>query len=342
MEEIARAVGGAATGSSNVRITGVADLSEATPTDAAWVSHPRYADKLASSRAGVVLVPNDFGTAPMPIIRCEKIDRSVAQLLALFAPAPPGPVVGIHPTAVIDPAAVIEAHCAIGPHVVVDAQACIGAGSILHAGAYVGARSTLGRHCVLWPNVTVSHDCFLGDRVVIHAGSVIGGDGFGYYFDAGTHHKVPHIGSVRIEDDVEIGACSCVDRSKFGFTVVGRGTKIDNLVQIAHNVRLGEHCVIAGHTGIGGSVRTGDYCVFAGCSGAFDNLSIGSRATIAGGSMTAKDVPDGLTVSGLPAQDHRKELRVHAALRRLPDLVEQVKQLRARVQQLENAAHHRT
>lgn len=342
LAEIARAVGGELQGASDVRITGVGDVVVAAPAQATWVSNPRYAEKLSASRAGVALVPRDFGAAPMPLIRCARVDRAVAQLLALFAPPPPRLSAGIHPTAVVDPTAVLGEGCAVGPHVVIEGQARIGDGTQLHAGVSVGLGTIIGRDCILWRNVSVFHRCILGDRVVIHSSSVIGADGFGYYFDEGRHHKVPHIGGVRIGDDVEIGACTCVDRSKFGYTEIGRGTKIDNFVQIAHNVQIGEHCLLAGHSGISGSVRIGDYCVFGGRAGAFDNITIGPRATVAGGSLTAKDVPEGVTVSGIPAQDHRRELRQHAAMRRLPDLIEEIKQLRARVQQLEDAAHHRT
>jgi len=342
IDEIACAVGGEAQGGGSVRIFGVADVTTAISTDATWVTNPKYVEKLAASHAGVALVPKDFGAAPMPLIRCAKVDRSVAQLLALFAPQIPPPPPGIHPTAVVDPGATLGANCAIGPHVAIEAGAVIGGGTQLHAGVYVGHGSTLGKNCTVWPNVTILHNCTLGDRVIIHSSSVIGADGFGYYFDAGRHNKVPHTGGVKIEDDVEIGACCCVDRSKFGHTIVGRGCKFDNFVQIAHNVQLGEHCVLAAYTGLAGSVRTGDYCVFGGRSGAFDNVIVGARATVAGGSLTAKDVPDGAMVSGVPAQEHRAELRQHAAMRRLPDLLDEMKQLRARVEQLENAAHHRT
>lgn len=340
--EIARAVEGELDGSSDALITGVADVATATESEATFVSNLKYAAKLANSHAGVALVSKEFAAAPMPLIRCARVDRAVAKLLALFAPEVPQLPLGIHPTAVVDPTAIVGANCAIGPHVAIEGAVQIGAGTQLHAGVCIGYGTTIGKDCVLWRNVTVFHHCEVGDRVEIHSGSVIGADGFGYYFDAGRHHKVPHIGGVRIGDDVEIGACCCVDRSKFGFTVVGRGTKIDNFVQIAHNVHLGEHCLLAGHTGLGGSVRTGDYCVFGGRSGSFDNVNIGTGATVAGGSLTAKDVPTGMTVSGVPAQDHRSELRQHAALRRLPELLEEIRQLRARVEQLENAAHHRT
>ena len=179
------------------------------------------------------------------------------------------------------------------------------------------------------------------DVVRFVANAVIGADGLGFYFEDGQHHKVPHIGGVMIEDDVEIGACTCVDRSKFGYTIVGKGCKIDNLVQIAHNVRVGEHCVMAAHTGISGSVRIGRNCLFGGRAAALDNLSIGEGARLAGGlAVATKDIPAGLTVSGFPARNHREQLRDQANVRRLPVVMNQLKDLIARVEQLEASVHH--
>ncbi len=341
VQELAEHLGGTLRGDGAVRIIGVADVTEAGPAHAAFVSSPRYADRVSASRAGVVVLPRDFGPTPMPAILCEFVPGAVARLLGLFARDGTSVAPGIHPTAVVDPSAVIAPDAALAPHVVIGAEARIGARSILHAGVSVGRGSTVGEDCELFPGVVVLHHCHLGSRVVIHPNSVIGGDGFGYYFEGGAHRKVPHIGGVIIEDDVEIGSCVCVDRAKFGDTRIGRGCKFDNHVHIAHNVKVGEHCIVVAHTGLAGSVRVGQYCVFGGRSGVFENIAIGDKATVAGNSMVTKDVPAGTMVSGFPAQEHRAELQERAALRRLPDLVEQVKALAARVQQLEAAAHHR-
>jgi UDP-3-O-[3-hydroxymyristoyl] glucosamine N-acyltransferase len=334
--QLAEIVGGTVRGDGNVKITGVSDVVEATPEMATWITSKKFVDALTKSRAGAVLVPADFGPTPMPAILCERVDRSVAKLLGAFAPPIPQPAPGIHPSAVVDETAQIGEGAAIGPCAVLSAGVTIGPSTQIHAGVYVGDSTSVGRDCVFWPNVVIREGCIIEDRVTIHSNAVIGADGLGYYFDEGRHNKVPHIGGVHLESDVEIGACSCVDRAKFGHTVVGRGTKIDNLVQLAHNVRIGEHGVLAAQCGISGSVRIGDYCVLGGRAGAVDNVFIGDRARLAGGiAIATKDVPPGSTVSGFPAQDHAQELREHASLRRLPALIAQVKKLAARIEQLE-------
>lgn len=338
--QLADIVGGKVRGDATVHIRGVADVSEAGPEDATWVNREKYIEKLKSSRAGVVLVPADSPPTPMPAILCEKIGPSVAKLLGAFASPVSRPDAGIHPSAVIHPSARIGAKPSIGPYVVIDAEVRIGASCTIHAGTFIGRGTTIGDDCFLWPNVVIRDGCRLGNRVAIYPNAVIGADGFGYYFDHGRHNKIPHIGGVILEDDVEIGACTCVDRSKFGYTVVGAGTKIDNQVQVAHNVRIGRHCVLAGQSGAAGSVRVGDYCVFGARACALDNIVIGDRVTVAGLAVVDKDIPDGLMVSGFPARDHREELRERALVRRLPKLVEQLKDLIHRVEQLEASTHH--
>lgn len=341
IEQLATLVGGTLRGSGAAMIRGVADISGAASDQATWVSRDKFAEHVASSRAGVVLVSLNFGDAPMPVILCDHIDRSVAKLLGAFATPRSQPPPGVHPSAIIDSSAKLGEGVRIGPNVVIESGASIGARTVLHSGVYIGGGSTLGEECELFPGVTVLDGCTIGSRVVIHPNSVIGGDGFGYYFDQGRHNKVPHIGGVIIEDDVEIGACSCVDRSKFGHTVVGAGTKIDNQVQVAHNVKVGRHCVLAGQTAIGGSGQVGDYGVLGGRVAVVDGCAIGEQTRVAAIAVVDKDVPAGVTVSGFPAQEHRKELRERAAVRRLPKLLEEIKALARRVEQLEASTHHR-
>ncbi len=338
--QLADLVGGTVRGDASVVIRGVADVSEAGPDQVTWVNRDAYIEKLKASRAGAVLVLTNFGDTPMPAILCAKIEPSVAKLLGAFSTPISKPNPGIHLTAVIHPSVRIGANPSIGPHVVIDADVQIGERCVIHAGVFIGRGTTIGDDCFLWPNVVIRDGCALGHRVIIHPNSVIGADGFGYYFDQGRHNKIPHIGDVILEDDVEIGACTCVDRSKFGNTVVGAGTKIDNQVQVAHNVRIGRHCILAGQSGIAGSVRIGDYCVFGGRAASLDNVAVGDRVTVASLAVVAKDIPDGLTVSGFPARDHREELRERALVRRLPKLAGQLKDLIHRVEQLEASTHH--
>jgi len=339
--QLAEIVGGKLRGDGRAVIRGVADVSEAGPEQATWVSREKYIERIAESRAGVVLVPEKFGQTPMPAILCPSIDRSVAALLGAFATPASRPEPGVHSNAVIHRSAKIGESPAIGPHVVIDAEAVIGRRCVIHPGVFIGRGTTVGDDCEFWPNVVIRDGCRLGHRVSIHSCSVIGADGFGYYFDQGQHNKIPHIGGVILEDDVEIGACSCVDRSKFGATIVGAGTKIDNQVQVAHNVRVGRHCILVGQSAIGGSSRLGDYSVLAGRALVLDNVSVADRVTLAAMAVADKDIPPGALVSGNPAQDHRDELRERALVRRLPKLIEQLKDVTRRVESLETSAHHR-
>ena len=336
--ELAAIVGGALRGRGSSVIRGVADLAEAEPDSAAWVSRAKYASLLSACRAGVVLVPEDQGPTSMPAILCPRVDRSVAKLFGAFAEEAPPREAGIHPSAIVHRTATVAASATVGPHAVIEAGAAIGERSRIEAGVFIGRGTRVGADCHIEPNAVVREGCRLGDRVTIQPGAVIGADGFGYYFDEGGHQRVPHIGGVVLEDDVEVGACACVDRAKFGNTVIGRGTKIDNLVQIAHNVRLGRHNVLAGQTGISGSVRTGDYCVFGARGASLDNITLGDRVRLGALAVATKDIPAGMTVSGAPAQDHRMELRERATIRRLPDLVAQLRNLIARVERLETSA----
>lgn len=340
--ELAELVGGALRGRGDVLIQGLADLDEAGPDQISWVNRPRYADRAARSRAGALLVSKDFGPTPMPVILCNDVDRSLSKLLLAFAPPRTLPTPGIDATACVHPSARIGEGASIGHHAVIEAGVEIGARTIVGPGVVIGQGSTVGDDCRFWPHVVIRDGCRIGHRVEIHSNSVIGADGFGYYFAEGVHHKVPHIGGVILEDDVEIGACSCVDRAKFGFTIVGQGTKIDNLVQIGHNCRLGRGCVLAGQTGLGGSTHVGDYSMLAGRAGVIDNIQIGDRAQVAVSGIVTRDVESGHVVSGIPAQEHRKELRQQALLRKLPEWADLLKQLGARVERLEAATHHQS
>lgn len=337
LDEIAVAVGGTVRGDGTVRVTGVADLATAARDHITWVTSNKYASKLQSSAAGAALVAAGFGSAPMPVLLCDHIERSVAKLLGMFARPVSRPESGIHPTAVMHETARIGANPSIGPHAVIDAGVVIGASCLLHAGVFIGRDTTVGDECEFWPNVVIRDGCRVGSRVIIHGNAVIGADGLGYYFDEGRHHKVPHVGGVILEDDVEIGACSCIDRAKFGNTVIGRGSKLDNLVQIAHNVTVGEHSVFAALSGVAGSSHVGTYVYFGGQAGVIDNVSVGDRVRLGAKSLATRNVPADTMVSGIPAQDHRKELREEAAIRRLPAMAAQVKELQARIAEIEAA-----
>ncbi|NQU74979.1 MAG: UDP-3-O-(3-hydroxymyristoyl)glucosamine N-acyltransferase, partial [Planctomycetes bacterium] len=256
---------------------------------------------------------------------------------ALLADPEDLPPEGVHPSAVVDATALLGSGVAVGPHAVVGAGATLGDNVVVCANVYVGADAVIGDGSVLMPGVVVSRRCRIGRRCRLHANAVIGADGFGYYFRDGAYHKIPHIGTVEIGDDVEIGACSCVDRAKFGATRIGDGTKIDNLVQIAHNVQIGKGVILAGLVGVAGSSKLGDYVVLGGHAGIRDNITVGDEVRVAAYSAVLQDVPPGQTIGGIPAFDERQCVRVYHLQQKLPELKKQLEQLQARVNGLENA-----
>jgi UDP-3-O-[3-hydroxymyristoyl] glucosamine N-acyltransferase len=264
------------------------------------------------------------------VVRTADPYAAMMRTLLLFDPGLPEIPVGVHPTAVVAPDARLADGVGIGPYVVVESAAEIGRGSRIAAGGYVGQGARLGEACHLYPRVYVGRQCILGSRVVIHAGTVIGSDGFGYAPIEGRFHKIPQIGIVEIADDVEIGANACIDRATFGKTSIGRGTKIDNLVQIAHNVALAEDGVIAALCGIAGSTRLGRGIRIGGQVGVTGHVRVGDGVSIAARAGVIGDLPDGASVFGFPARPHREALRAEATLRKLPDLLKRVRGLEAR------------
>lgn len=343
LEEVADLVSGELRGDGSVVIGGIAPLSSAKPGDLTWVASEKFARQLEHSQASAALVAPQFANCrKTPVVICEKPELAIVELMEQFLTPAPHPPVGVDPTAIVAQGVSLGENVAIGPLVVVQREARVGKGSILHAGSFVGEACSIGEECVIWPHVVIRERCSIGNRVMIHPNCTIGADGFGYNFSAGAYRKIPHIGTVRIEDDVEIGAGSCVDRAKCGETIIGRGTKIDNQVQIAHNVKIGEHCCIISQTGIAGSTTLGDHVVLAGKVGVRDNIIIGSRVQVAACSCIARDVPDGAVLLGIPAVDKRSFFKERAVLRRLPEMVEEIRSLRQKVEQLEAANHSQT
>lgn len=321
-------------------IRGLNTLAEAGADEVAFLAAEQYAKQLPGTRAAAVLVNRRIrlgdraappGTALLPV---DDADLATAKVLAAFAPAVPRPPVGIDPAARVAPSARVGAGCRVGFNVYVGERAVLGDRCVLHPGAFVGDDSVLGDDCELFPNVVVRERVTVGHRVVVHANSAVGSDGFGYRWDGTRHAKVPQIGTVVIEDDVELGSCVCVDRAKFSETRVGRGTKIDNLVQVAHNVRTGPHCLMAGQSGMAGSVTLGAGVVLGGQSAVRDHARMGDGAMLAACSGVLDDVPAKQVVSGVPAIPHRQALREQAALRELPDLRVQVRKLQEQVDAL--------
>lgn len=318
-------------------LTGVAYLADAEPGELSFLGSDKYLDQFAKTRAAAVLVQSRVNlpeSVPMPVLRVPDADLAIAQVLELFAPPVSRPPPGVSPSSFIAATARVDPSCSVGPNVFIGQHTSVGAHSVLHAGVYLGDDVSVGSHCEIFPNVVVRERISIGNRVTIHAASVLGSDGFGYRWDGTKHAKIPQIGTVIIEDDVEIGSCVCIDRAKFGSTRVGHGTKIDNLIQIAHNCQIGPHCILIGQCGLAGSARLGAGVVIAGAASIRDHVTIGDGAIVTACAGVSSDVEPKAIVSGLPALPHRQALREQAALRHLPDLLRQLKEIRAEIEEL--------
>jgi len=316
-------------------ITGIATLDDAGPGDVALLNAPKYIPSAKSTRAAAIVISAELASKDFicPAVRLvvAKPDFAFLKLLTLFDPglgAPDNilrgnidPRAAVHPTASIDPAAVI------GPGASVGRCSSIAAGVVLHPGVAIGDGCTIGPDSVLFPNVVIRDRCIIGSHVVIHSGTVIGADGFGYRFDGKQHIKIPQIGNVIIEDDVEIGANSCIDRAKTGSTRIGRGTKIDNLVQIGHNCQIGPLNIIVSCVGIGGSTKTGKGVVIGGGCAIRDHIHLGDRVQVAAFSGVVNDVPAGTTIGGYHASDMKSAAREIVAAHKVPELLKRVSKL---------------
>jgi len=337
LAEIAKWVDGVVRGDVSTRISGVSGIAEADGSQITWLSDEKYLPELQASRAGAVLAAERFGETPMPAVLCEKPELAIVTILERFAPPVPRPGPGVHPTAVVADSAKLGRDVAVGPHAVIGERARIGDRSTLHANVFVGDDTRIGRDCELWHGVVIRERCVLADRVIIHPNTVIGADGYGYQFAEGRHVKIPQIGTVEIADDVEIGANCAIDRAKFGATRIGAGTKIDNLVQVAHNVQIGPGCLIVAQCGIAGSARLGQGVVLGGQAGIADHVVLHDGVQVGGMSGASKDVAAGKRVFGFIAVEFDQYVRERANIRRLPNLVEQARALSKRVDRLESA-----
>jgi len=315
-------------------VTGVETLDAAGPEHVAFLIDPRYAKSAAASRAGAFLAGPDAAGLPGPVLRTAKPQQALIRLLLLFHP-PAAAAPGVDPTAVVAADARVDPTAAVGPLAVVESGAVLGPRVRVHAFAFVGARAEVGEDSVLHPRVVLCAGVRLGRRVIVHAGAVVGADGFGYAFDGEAHRKIPQVGGVLIEDDVEIGANTTIDRATLGDTVVRRGTKIDNLVQIAHNVEIGEHSIVVAQVGIAGSSRIGRGVILAGQVGVADHLTVGDGAVVLAQSGLARDVAPGEKVFGTPARPVLRAKRLFTLEEQLPEIVRRLRQAERRLERLE-------
>jgi UDP-3-O-[3-hydroxymyristoyl] glucosamine N-acyltransferase len=330
---ITEAVQGQVTGDGSVRLTGLATADRARSGELTFAENADYLAMAEKSEASAILMSGPEETSSKVLIRVPNVRVALARVLPMFF-QPEEVAPGVHPSAIIADSARIDPTAHVGPNCVVGPRASVGARSALLGGNHVGADCKIGDEVCLFPNVVLYRQTQVGHRVTIHAGTVIGSDGFGYVLDQGRHRKLLQLGNVVIHDDVEIGANAAIDRGALGSTVIGQGTKIDNLVHVAHNVVIGRHCMILGQVGFGGSTTLGDYVIVASQSGVSDHLKIGTQAVIGAKSGVMRDVADRVRVLGIPAAPDRQAKRQMIALQQLPELLRRTRELEKQLEEL--------
>ncbi|MGD0336221.1 MAG: UDP-3-O-(3-hydroxymyristoyl)glucosamine N-acyltransferase [Candidatus Omnitrophota bacterium] len=334
IKEIARLVGGEIVGSGQVVITGAAGIKEAEKGDITFLANPKYLALLETTHASAVITSRDIKSAHVPIIYVDSPSLAFAQVISSFSPAGIKHPKGIHKTAIIGRGVSLGKNAAVGAYVVIEDNVSIGDETVVYSGSFIGHDSNIGSNNVIYANVSIRERVHIGNRVIIHSGAVIGSDGFGFATIEGRHHKIPQLGTVEVADDVEIGANVTIDRARFDKTVIGRGTKIDNLVHIAHNVVIGEDSIIVAQAGISGSTTIGKNVTIAGQAGLVGHITIGDGAILAAQAGVTKSVPANTTVSGYPAKPHDLAKRINACIQNLPKLYETVAELKKKIEEL--------
>jgi UDP-3-O-[3-hydroxymyristoyl] glucosamine N-acyltransferase len=335
LAELAAELQGTVVGDGSVVIRGVAGIREALPGDVTFLANARYEPHLAETRASAVICDRQPREAAIPLLQVDNPYLAFQQSVRVFRPDLYRPAPGVHPTALVAPDVELGEGVALGPYCVVESGARLGARAVLMSGCWVGEKVVVGEDSYLYPHVVVREECVVGARCILHAGVVVGADGFGFAFDAGRYHKVPQVGNVVIGDDVEIGANTCIDRATTDSTRVGDGTKIDNLVQIGHNVKIGRHCIIVAQVGISGSTELEDYVTLGGQVGIAGHLRLEKGAMVGAQSGVSRDVRPKEVVTGYPAIAHGAWKRLSVLLQRLPQLFQRTRDLEQRVETLE-------
>ena len=333
LEQIAKLVGGRLTGDGAVIIEGAAGLESARETDVTFAVEP-HIQEAKTAKAAAILLPEGAGEFPISAVYVEDPRAAFAKLLEAFTPPLSFPK-GVSDLAYVGPEANVAESATVMPFAVVDAHAVVENGAVIYPHVYIGQYATIGADTVIYSNATVREHCRVGKRVVIHSSAVVGADGFGFTTKNGVHTKVPQVGNVVVEDDVEIGAHVGIDRATTGSTVIGRGTKIDNLVHIGHNCRIGANNIIVAQTGISGSTETGPNVTFGGQVGTVGHIKIGGNSIYAARSGIIGDMPEGYFGAGFPVQTHQEWLRMQSALRKLPALMKRIKELEKKTAQID-------
>lgn len=335
VKEIADLVGGKVIGDENVVITGVSGIKEAEPGDLTFIATNKYKNLLKTTGASAVLVsPEINNTGKAVLIQVENPSLAFAKIMTLVGPEPIKFKPGIHPTAIIGKNVKLGKNISIQPFAVIEDYAEIGDDTTIGACVYIGHYTKIGKNCLIYPHVVIRERIKIGDRVIIHPGTVIGGDGFGFATVKGVHHKIPQIGTVEIGNDVEIGSNVTIDRARFDKTYIGNGVKIDNLVQIAHNVKIGDNTIIVAQVGISGSTEVGKNVIIAGQAGIIGHITIGDNVIIGGKAGVTKHIPPNTHVTGFPARDKWEDMRYQVFIRKQPELMEKVKKLEEEIENI--------
>jgi UDP-3-O-[3-hydroxymyristoyl] glucosamine N-acyltransferase len=332
--EIARLVGGELVGDPEAVITGISGIKEAKEGDITFLANPKYYCLMNSTKASAVITSRDVDDFDKPVIKTDNPSVAFTKVVGLVSPNDIKHPESIHPTAVISAEAKIAEGVAIGAYTVIEDGVEIGSGTIVYGGCYIGRNAKIGSNCLIYPHVAIRERVEICERVIIHSGAVIGSDGFGFAMVRGVQKKIPQIGTVLIEDDVEIGANVTIDRARFDKTIIGKGTKVDNLVQIAHNVITGKNCVIVAQAGVSGSTVLGEGVILAGQAGVVGHIRIGDKSLVHAQAGVTKSIPANTKVSGYPAKPHSEAKRVNACIQRLPELYKRIKELEAKIYEL--------
>jgi UDP-3-O-[3-hydroxymyristoyl] glucosamine N-acyltransferase len=335
LEEIASHLGGEIYGDGTVEISGVAGIEEAKSGDLTFVANPRYVKFLDVTSASAVIVGKDIQKAKIPVLRHTNPYYAFARAIALFHKPRKSYPEKIDPTALLGKEIKVGKGVYVGPYVIIEDKAKLRDKAVILGGSFIGENTEIGESSLVYPNVTIRENVIIGKNVIIHSGTVIGSDGFGYAKEKGEYHKIPQMGKVVLEDDVEIGANVTIDRATLGETRISKGTKIDNLVQIAHNVKIGENTIVVAQVGISGSTKVGKNVTLAGQVGLVGHIEIGDNVIIAAQSGVRKSIPPGKVYFGYPAKEHSKARKIEAVISLLPQYVEKIRDLEKRIKELE-------
>ena len=333
--EIAHLVKGELVGSPDIVITGISGIKEAKEGDITFLANSKYSSLMQATHASAIITSREPLEAKKPLIRTDNPSIAFTTVVGMVAPDGIEHPKGVHPTAIISSDVNLAKGVAIGAYTVIEKGVSIDEGTVIYSGCYVGSQTKIGKNCLIYPHVSIRDRIEIANRVIIHSGAAIGSDGFGFAMVRGVQKKIPQIGTVSIEDDVEIGANVTIDRARFDKTVIGKGTKIDNLVQIAHNVVTGENCIIVAQAGVSGSTVLGKGVILAGQAGVVGHIHIGDKAIVAAQAGVTKSIAAETKVSGYPAKPHQEAKRVNACLQRLPDMYKKIKELEEKVKELE-------